>query len=379
MVRELLACALVAPLLGTLAMRLLADRVGARIAVVACTATACLLALGTALALFASSVHTTKTIVRTGRQGWSSDAWRDAVDEELWLSGPGALAAMGFTFSATRAWRRQRTARRAAADEAAALPGAEVVVVVPGRHPDAFTLPGAPGRIVVTEGLRAALSTDQLDVVLAHERAHLDSHHHRYVDAARLAAAGQPLLRPVARMVEYGVERWADERAALEVGDRARVAHTIGTVALVTAAAAEKSGRPRPPARAGAAGPGEERRRGGRAATGPAVTGRPAHFPDRPGHPSARAAPRALRITAPDVPATARRLAGVVPWRRLHQPRPGPVPRRVRALLRPRPGGTYSSLLIVPLIVSLSSCLWAGNVVYDPHTPLRTALTLRQI
>ena len=79
------------------------------------------------------------------------------------------------------------------------------------------------------------------------------------------------------------------------------------------------------------------------------------------------------------MPAPARWLARRLPWGHLARPQPGPVPRRVRALLRPLPRGAYLSLLVIPAIVSLSSCLWAGNLVYDPHTPLHTALTLRQI
>jgi len=236
MVGELVLCALVAPLLGTLVMRLLADRVAAGVAVVAFTVSACLLALGTALVLLAGGIHTTTALVNTAKRGWTAEAWADA-GHDTWLSGPCAVVAVVAAICAARAWRRQRVALRAAGDEAAALPGKDVVVVVAGDHPDAFTLPGSPGRIVVTESMRAALSPDELGVVLAHERAHLSGRHHRYVDAARLAAAGQPLLRPVARLVEYGVERWADERAAVEVGDRVRVARAIGAVALVSAAA----------------------------------------------------------------------------------------------------------------------------------------------
>src|SRR5436190_1668852 len=47
------------------------------------------------------------------------------------------------------------------------------------------------------------------------------------------AAAANPLLLPVARAVDYTVERWADERAATVTGDRRLVAATIGRVALL--------------------------------------------------------------------------------------------------------------------------------------------------
>ncbi|MBL7494911.1 M56 family metallopeptidase [Frankia sp. CNm7] len=337
MVHELVVCVLVAPMLGTVVMRLLADRVPAGVAVVAFTVSACLLALGTALVLLASGVHTTTALVTTGKHGWTSEAWADA-GRETWLSGPCMLAAAWSAAAAARVWRRQRAALRAAGAEAAALPGADIVVVVPGEYPDAFTLPGSPGRIVVTEAMRAALSSDELGVVLAHERAHLMGRHHRYIDAARLAAASQPLLRPVARLVEFGVERWADERAALEIGDRARVARAIGVAALAGAARSPVG-------------------------SAPVGAGCPA------GHVALAPAPSVLRIAAPG-------------WREGHvaagrrEIRPGPVPRRVLALLRPLPSSGHLSLLAIPAVLSLCSCLWAGDACYDVHAPFRVALAL---
>jgi|GEM_PF-1063523 len=364
MVGELVLCALVAPLLGTLVMRLLADRVAAGVAVVAFTVSACLLALGTALVLLASGIHTTTALLNTGRRGWTAEAWADA-GQDVWLSGPCALVAVVAVVSAARAWQRQRAALRAAGNEASALPGEDVVVVVPGEHPDAFTLPGSPGRIVVTESMFAALSPDEFGVVLAHEHAHLAGRHHRYVDAVRLAAAGQPLLRPVTRLVEYGVERWADERAAIEVGDRVRVARAIGTVALVSAAAG-------PPVRAGAS-PAGTSPAGPRCPTG--------------GHGSPGPTPHALRIATPGWLEEPRH-AAVAASRRARRPtgldrqrprgdrapRPGPVPRRVSALLRPLPASSHLMLLTIPAVLSLSSCFFAGNICYDLHLPLVIAL-----
>ena len=397
MVRELVLCALVAPLLGTLVMRLLADRVAAGVAVVAFTASSCLLALSTALVLLAGGIHTTTAIVKTGRRGWTTEAWADA-GRDAWLSGPCAIVAIVAAVVAIRAFRRQRTALRAAQDEAAALPGDDLVVVVPGSQPDAFTLPGSRGRIVVTEALRNALSRDEFGVVLAHERAHLVCRHHRYVDAARLAAAGQPLLRPVARLVEYGVERWADEQAALEIGDRTRVARTIGAVALAAAAAgpAPSAGVP---ASAGPAAPepsGTAWRTSSRLPMLPAAPAKatqpdagltetgsagaaPAEAAWLPQAGNASVQPRTLRIAPlswlsgrPAQAGSGRRR----PLARRLRPAPGPVPRRVNALLRPAPSGRHRMLVTIPAILSLSTCLWAGNIVYDVHAPLRSALTV---
>jgi len=85
---------------------------------------------------------------------------------------------------------------------------------------------------VVTTGLLAVLSVDQRRAMFAHERAHLDLHHHRYVRAVRLAAAAMPPLRPLVKRVRFTTERWADEHAAREVGDRSFVAQALVRAAL---------------------------------------------------------------------------------------------------------------------------------------------------
>src|SRR6185437_8548787 len=78
---------------------------------------------------------------------------------------------------------------------------------------EAYALPGAPGRIVVSGRLLDALDDRGQAALLAHEQAHLAARHHLFTTVAHLAAAANPLLLPVARAVDYTVERWADERA----------------------------------------------------------------------------------------------------------------------------------------------------------------------
>jgi hypothetical protein len=80
-----------------------------------------------------------------------------------------------------------------------------------------------------------SLGSRRRAALIAHEQAHLAGRHHLFAAVARLAAAANPLLLPVARSVEYTVERWADERAAAVTGDRRLVAETIGQVALLAA------------------------------------------------------------------------------------------------------------------------------------------------
>ena len=111
------------------------------------------------------------------------------------------------------------------------------LVVVDDDEPDAYTLPGLGGRVVVSTAMVRALRADERRVLLAHEAAHLARGHHLWVQAAELAAAADPLLRPAARAVRAAVERDADEVAAAEVGDRRLAARALARAGLARAAA----------------------------------------------------------------------------------------------------------------------------------------------
>ncbi len=128
-------------------------------------------------------------------------------------------------------WRRARTLAAAAMD-AACMPARDGLVVMEDEAPDAYALPGLPGRIVVSTGMLHTLHETEHDILLAHERAHLAAHHYAFVAPAQLGAAANPLLRPLATAVTYTIERWADESAATSTGDRTRVARTVGKAAL---------------------------------------------------------------------------------------------------------------------------------------------------
>jgi beta-lactamase regulating signal transducer with metallopeptidase domain len=136
------------------------------------------------------------------------------------------------------AWRfavGRAAALRAAYAEAARLQGVGPVVT-DDHAADAYALPGRPGRIVVSAGMLAALDEPGRAALLAHERAHVAGRHYLFTSAAQLAAAMNPLLRPVAGSVEYSVERWADEQAATTVGDRRQVAATVARAAVAAKA-----------------------------------------------------------------------------------------------------------------------------------------------
>ena len=191
------------------------------------------------------------------------------------------------------------------------------VVVVPGHAIEAYALPGSPGRIVVSGRLLDVLDDRGRAALLAHEHAHLAGQHHLFTTVAHLAAAANPLLIPVARAVDYTVERWADERAATITGDRRLVASTIGQVALL-------------------------------------ATARPARL---------RAA--ALGITGPRGTAGARIRPVSLAWA-------GPVPRRVAALLAPPPRRRLTLLAVVALLIAIAGAS-AIEAARDLHALLEFA------
>jgi Zn-dependent protease with chaperone function len=110
------------------------------------------------------------------------------------------------------------------------------LVLVEDDVADAFAVPGLRGKIVITTGMLKALDPRERQALIAHEQAHLAHHHQLYIQAADLAAAANPLLRPTATHVRKLTERWADEEAARTVDDRHLTARALAKAALARAA-----------------------------------------------------------------------------------------------------------------------------------------------
>jgi hypothetical protein len=113
------------------------------------------------------------------------------------------------------------------------LGAAGSVTVIDSARLEAFATPAPAGRVVITSALLRALTPTEQRVVLAHEQSHLAHRHVFWTLAADLAAAVNPLLRPTATTIGHVIERWADEDAASELGDRQLVARTIAKAALL--------------------------------------------------------------------------------------------------------------------------------------------------
>lgn len=108
------------------------------------------------------------------------------------------------------------------------------LIVAASATPQAFAVPGRPGRILVTSAMLSGLDARERHVLLAHERAHLTHGHHRLRLTVDLIAALDPLLVPLRDTVGFLLERWADEDAADTVADRRITACALARAALLT-------------------------------------------------------------------------------------------------------------------------------------------------
>ena len=222
------AAALVAPLAAALALavgataihRRLPPRLGSQVITVALGVV--LLAAVPTLWLLSLSYVGHLPIIG-GRLEWCAKAvgLREPV--------PHVAGIVALSVTAVGTWRASRvvtTFRRLRRD------GVGFVEIAEHDRPLAFTLPGRAGHVVLSTGLVDLLDDAERDVVVAHERSHARHRHDRYVLTAQLADAVMPVVRPLARRLQFTLERWADEDAVAHCGDRTFVARTLGKVAL---------------------------------------------------------------------------------------------------------------------------------------------------
>ncbi|MFE2409551.1 M56 family metallopeptidase [Kitasatospora sp. NPDC059408] len=223
------------PLLAALIARPVGERLPPRLATWLLTVGALVLAAASTAALGMLAITgliRVPLLARLAHDHWSARAAQHHDPASLSVAVlAGAALAVVVAMAGRMLWRRARTLARATS-EAACLPGRDQLVIVDDPAAQAYALPGRPGRIVVSTGMLAALEPPEHQILLAHERAHLAHRHHLFVALAQFGAAANPLLRPLADTVAFTVERWADESAATAVGDRERVARTIGKAAL---------------------------------------------------------------------------------------------------------------------------------------------------
>jgi len=157
---------------------------------------------------------------------WCSSLYRTHDQIPAWIGIPATLALGAMIIAGSRAYRQARLDLWAATE-----PGPQIRIVGNNR-PDAYAVGGRCGHIVVSTGMLAALDGAERRVLLSHERSHLKHRHHWYIALALVSKASVPILGFVTSRLRLAVERWADEDAAAEVGDRRLVARAVVRAAL---------------------------------------------------------------------------------------------------------------------------------------------------
>jgi Zn-dependent protease with chaperone function len=109
-------------------------------------------------------------------------------------------------------------------------------VLVEHSQPAAYCVAGRQPTVILTTAAVQALDADQLDAVLAHERAHLAGRHHRLLALARIGREVFPFL-PLMRDAEQQVARLVELHAD-DAATRARDPRLLATALVVLATAA---------------------------------------------------------------------------------------------------------------------------------------------
>jgi len=108
--------------------------------------------------------------------------------------------------------------------------------LVDHAQPAAYCVAGPHPTVILTTAALQALDPDQLDAVLAHERAHLASHHHRLLAIARIGRQVLPFL-PLMRVADTQITRLVEMHAD-DTATAGRGTGPLATALAVLAAAA---------------------------------------------------------------------------------------------------------------------------------------------
>jgi Zn-dependent protease with chaperone function len=182
------------PLLAAVSARWIAHRMEPRAATWLLTGSALLLAAASGAALtFLAATIASQIPLLAAVGHWSVRVLHrnDPTSRSLALAACVVLATALIATCRAAALRGQRLA--SAARTARDLPPAGRLVIIDDPAPDAYALPGWPGRIIVTSGMLGVLDAAERRVLLAHERAHLAGAHYLFVALAQLAPAGSSL------------------------------------------------------------------------------------------------------------------------------------------------------------------------------------------
>jgi Zn-dependent protease with chaperone function len=161
-----------------------------------------------------------------------------AAEGELGLTLAAAVLARTALAAATHlhAVRRQAV-RHAQAARLVGRPDPDLgATLVDHAQPAAYCVAGPHPTVIVTTAALQALDPRQLDAVLAHERAHLASHHHRLLAIARIGRQILPFL-PLMRVADTQITRLVEMHAD-DAATAGRDPGPLATALAVLAAAA---------------------------------------------------------------------------------------------------------------------------------------------
>lgn len=153
-----------------------------------------------------------------------------SVDSVPWALGLASIAVLGVCGVRVGAVMRSERSTRAALRAVVAGHRDELLVL---DDITAYAYAAHPDTIVVSTAMLTTLGGAERRAMLAHERAHLTDHHHRFRLITRLARAVNPALATVDREIRFQTERWADERAAAAT-TRTVAAHSLARAALAS-------------------------------------------------------------------------------------------------------------------------------------------------
>jgi Peptidase family M48 len=180
------------------------------------------------------------------RETYAAPGGAAAAGIGLTLAGAIAAHAAITAVSHLRAVRRQALRHAQAARLVGRPEPALGALLVDDVRAAAYCVAGPYPTVIMTTGALRALDPDQVNAVLAHERAHLARHHHRFLAVARIGRQMLPfipLMRDTATQVTRLVEMHADDAAT---SDRDTRPLAVALVVLAT------SGSPAPALAAGA-------------------------------------------------------------------------------------------------------------------------------
>jgi bla regulator protein blaR1 len=162
-----------------------------------------------------------------------------ATVAELGLTLAGAVMVRTALTAATH-WRaaRRQAVRHAQTARLVGRPDSDLgAMLVDHAQPTAYCVAGPHPTVILTTAALQALDPDQVDAVLAHERAHLASHHHLLLAIARIGRQVLPFL-PLMRMADTQITRLVEMHADdAATADRDSGPLATALVVLATAAA----------------------------------------------------------------------------------------------------------------------------------------------